>query len=75
MSRSCCASDKLYMGLFVGGWHNEVPSPGVAARIGFAVQVKVAWLVSERQSVHSSHTLSFGSDPGDAVTGTQGTGV
>ncbi len=47
--------------------HTEVPSPGVAAFIGFAAQAKLVQFVL--------NTLPFGFNPGDAVTGTQGIGV
>ncbi len=46
----------------MGIWHAEVPSPSVAAFIGFAAQVK-----------YELRTLSLGFNPGDA-TGTQGIG-
>ncbi len=49
-----------------------VPSPRVAAHIGFAAQVKPARFV--RAGAPALHTLPFGFNPGDA-TGTQGIGV
>ncbi len=47
--------------------HTEVPSPGVAAFIGFAAQAKLVQFVI--------NTLPFGFNPMAAVTGTQGIGV
>ncbi len=46
-----------------------VPSPGVAAFIGFAVQARLVWFVSA--GAPTLHTLPFGFTPGDAM-GTQG---
>ncbi len=57
---------------FVGSYYTAVPSPGVAAFIGFAAQVKPIRLESAEAS--TCHTLPFGFNPRDA-TGTQGTGV
>ncbi len=54
---------------FMGRWHTEVPSPGVAAFIGFAAQAK---LVRVASGLHTE--LPFGFNSGDA-TGTRGIGV
>ncbi len=56
----------------MGRHHAEVPSPGVAAFIGFATPAKLALVESAGAS--ALHTLSFSVDLGDA-TGTQGIGV
>ncbi len=56
----------------MGIWHTEVPSPWVAAFIGFAAQAKLAWFV--RAGASALRTLPFGFNPGDA-TGTLGIGV
>ncbi len=55
----------------MGSLHTEVPSPGVAALIGFVAQAKPVRFESARTS--ALHTLPFGCNPGDA-TGTQGIG-
>ncbi len=44
--------------------HIEVPSPGVAAFIGFAAQAKLARF--EIAGASALHTLPFGFNPGDA---------
>ncbi len=52
--------------------HTRVPSPGVAALIGFAAQTKPVQFESATAS--TLHTLRFGFNPGGA-TATQGVGV
>ncbi len=44
--------------------HIEVPSPGVAAFIGFAAQAKLVRL--ENAGASTLHILPFGFNPGDA---------
>ncbi len=56
----------------MGSLHTEVPNPGVAA-FGFAAQTKPVRF--ENAGASALHTLPFGFNPGDAVTGTQGIGV
>ncbi len=56
----------------MGGYHTEVPCPGVAALIGFAAQAKSARFESNEES--AIRTLPFGFNPGYA-TGTQEIGV
>ncbi len=51
----------------MGRQHTKVPSPGVAAFIGLAGQIKSVGLVSA--GTPALQTLPFGSNPGDA-TGT-----
>ncbi len=43
-----------------------MPSPGVAAFIGFAVHAKLARFESTEASALHIHTLPFGFNPGDA---------
>ncbi len=57
---------------FVGSFHTEVPSPGVAAFIGFAVQAKPVRF--ESAGAYALQTLPFSFNPGDAK-GTQRIGV
>ncbi len=52
--------------------HTGVPSPGVAAFIGFAAQTKPAWFESAGAS--ALHIPPYGFNLGDAA-GTQGIGV
>ncbi len=48
----------------MGSYHAEVPSPGVAALIGFAAQAKPVRFESTGAS--APHTLTFVFNPGDA---------
>ncbi len=52
----------------MGKYHAEVPSPSVAAVIGFAAKAKLARYESAGAS--ALHALPGGYNPGDAVTGT-----
>ncbi len=56
----------------MGGHHTEVPSPGVAAFIGFAAEAKPVRFKGAGAS--ALHALPFGFNPGDA-TRTQGIGI
>ncbi len=60
------------MVIFVDNLHVEVPSPGVAAFIGFAAQAKPVRFESAGAPV--LHTITLGFKPGD-TTGEQGIGV
>ncbi len=52
----------------MGRQHAEVPSPGVAAFIGFAAQAELVRF--ESAELYALYTLTFGD-----ATGTQGIGV
>ncbi len=56
----------------MGSEHTEVPSPSVAALIGFAAQTKAVRFESAGAS--TLPTLPFGFNPSDMM-GAQGTGV
>ncbi len=53
--------------------HTGVPSPGVAAFIGFAAEAKPVRFESTGAS--ALHTLPFGFNPDDTMARTQGIGV
>ncbi len=61
-------SGRVELASSLGNWHAEMPSPGVAAIIGFAAQTKLLWVES------ALHTLHINFNPGDATV-TQGIGV